>query len=56
MTTPRQPSLYIPHGGGPAFFMQGPMQRIFAPMQEFLAAVHQTLPAVPTVILLVKTS
>ena len=53
MTSPRQPSLYIPHGGGPAFFMQGPMQRMFAPMQEFLAAVHQTLPAVPTAILVV---
>lgn len=53
MTTPRQPSVYIPHGGGPAFFMQGPMQRMFAPMQEFLATVHQTLPAVPTAILLV---
>jgi hypothetical protein len=53
MTTPRQPSLYIPHGGGPAFAMQGSMQRMFAPMQEFLAAVHQTLPAVPTAILLV---
>ncbi len=53
MTKPRQPSLYIPHGGGPAFFMQGPMQRMFAPMQEFLATVHQTLPAVPTAILLV---
>lgn len=54
MTTPRQPALYIPHGGGPAFFMQGPMQRMFAPMQEFLAAVHQTLPAVPTAILVVS--
>lgn len=53
MTTPRQPSLYIPHGGGPAFFMQGPMQRMFAPMQEFLAGLHQTLPADPTAILLV---
>jgi len=53
MTTPRQPSIYIPHGGGPAFFMQGPMQRMFAPMKEFLATVHQTLPATPTAILLV---
>ena len=53
MTTPRQPSLYIPHGGGPAFFMQGPMQRMFAPMQEYLAGLHQTLPADPTAILLV---
>jgi len=53
MTTPRQPSMYIPHGGGPAFFMQGPMQRMFAPMQEFLATVHQLLPAAPTAILVV---
>lgn len=53
MTPIRQPSLYIPHGGGPAFFMQGPMQRMFAPMREFLAAVHQTLPSLPTAIVLV---
>lgn len=53
MTTPRQPSMYIPHGGGPAFFMQGPMQRMFAPMQEFLGTVHQLLPAAPTAILVV---
>lgn len=47
------PSIYIPHGGGPAFFMTGPMHDMFAPMSEFLASLPSSLPA-PTAILVVS--
>ena len=47
------PSLYIPHGGGPAFFMQGPMRTMFQPMSDYLAAIGETLPARPKGILLI---
>jgi len=42
----RMPSLFVPHGGGPAF-MEGEMHPVFEPMREFLAGVHATLPARP---------
>ena len=32
-----QPALFIPHGGGPAFFMQGSMNETFKPMETYLA-------------------
>ena len=47
------PAVYLPHGGGPAFFMQGGMGDMFRPMGEFLASFHTLLPARPTAILLV---
>jgi aromatic ring-opening dioxygenase catalytic subunit (LigB family) len=50
-TTIHMPSLYLPHGGGPAFFMSGGMRDMFRPMEEFLANVHATLPARPAAIL-----
>jgi aromatic ring-opening dioxygenase catalytic subunit (LigB family) len=49
----RMPSVYLPHGGGPAFFMSGPMAEMFQPMAEFLASVDTLLPAPPTAILVV---
>lgn len=49
----RMPSMYLPHGGGPAFFMQGGMHDMFRPMQDFLARVHAQLPAKPNAILVV---
>lgn len=48
------PSLYLPHGGGPAFFMDGPMADLFRPMEEFLASVDSLLPARPSALLVVS--
>jgi aromatic ring-opening dioxygenase catalytic subunit (LigB family) len=48
------PALYLPHGGGPAFFMQGPMGELFRPMAEFLASVDSLLPATPSAIVVVS--
>jgi aromatic ring-opening dioxygenase catalytic subunit (LigB family) len=53
MTTHAMPAIYIPHGGGPAFFMSGPMADMFQPMAEFLASIGTLLPATPTAILVV---
>ena len=49
--TVRMPSLYLPHGGGPAFFMRDGMRDMFRPMEAFLAQVHTQLPAKPSAIL-----
>ncbi len=51
--TTAMPSVYLPHGGGPAFFMQGGMGDMFRPMGDFLAGFHTLLPARPTAILVV---
>ncbi len=48
------PSIYLPHGGGPAFFMDGPMGDLFRPMAEFLASVDSLLPATPSAIVVVS--
>ena len=47
------PSVYLPHGGGPAFFMEGGMGDMFRPMGDFLATCIARLPAKPTAILVV---
>ena len=53
--TPRQPALYIPHGGGPCFFMDYPPERNpWAEMGEFLRKLPETLPARPRAILIVS--
>lgn len=51
--TRRQPSLFIPHGGGPCFFMADP-QRLWADMACFLAALPTQLPERPRAILIVS--
>ncbi len=47
------PSVYLPHGGGPAFFMEGGMGDMFRPMGDFLTQFHRLLPATPSAILVV---
>ncbi|MEZ5219197.1 MAG: class III extradiol ring-cleavage dioxygenase [Ilumatobacteraceae bacterium] len=47
------PAVFIPHGGGPAFFMDGPMEETFRPMARFLAELDGTLPARPSAVLVV---
>ena len=51
--TVRQPSLFVPHGGGPCFFMPDPAQT-WTRMADFLRALPASLPAPPRAILLVS--
>jgi 4,5-DOPA dioxygenase extradiol len=51
------PSLFIPHGGGPCFFMDpngGPADPMWQPMQGYLAGLIDSLPERPRAILLVS--
>lgn len=47
------PALYIPHGGGPCFFMDDP-HGIWSGMERFLADLPASLPAPPRAILVVS--
>ena len=49
----RQPSFYIPHGGGPCFFMPDP-QGNWTSMAEFLRSLPARLPEPPKAILVVS--
>ena len=51
--TLRQPALYIPHGGGPCFFMPDP-QGNWRGMETYLKGLAATLPARPKAILVVS--
>lgn len=48
----RQPTLFIPHGGGPCFFMDDP-QGIWSAMGDFLRGLPELLPEPPDAILVV---
>ena len=51
------PTLFIPHGGGPCFFMDpngGPPDPMWQPMQAYLAGLIDSLPERPRAILLVS--
>ena len=49
----RMPALYIPHGGGPSFFMTGERKQLFQQTEDFLRGIDQYLPAKPSAILIV---
>jgi len=49
----RLPTFFIPHGGGPCFFMDDP-QGIWTDMAAFLRGLPATLPETPKAILLVS--
>lgn len=49
----RMPAMYLPHGGGPSFFMQGERKQRYQDTENFLRSVRSTLPATPKAILLV---
>jgi aromatic ring-opening dioxygenase catalytic subunit (LigB family) len=54
--TPRQPSIFLPHGGGPCFFMDwtwGPADT-WHRTERFLAGLAATLPAPPRALLVVS--
>lgn len=55
MNTPttRMPALYIPHGGGPSFFMTGERKQRYQATEDFLRSIQSLLPARPTAILIV---
>jgi aromatic ring-opening dioxygenase catalytic subunit (LigB family) len=48
------PTFFIPHGGGPCFFMPGPMARMWDSLATFLRGVISTLPVAPTAIIVVS--
>jgi aromatic ring-opening dioxygenase catalytic subunit (LigB family) len=53
----KMPTLFIPHGGGPCFFMDpdgGPPDPMWQPMQDYLAGLIDSLPERPRAILLVS--
>jgi aromatic ring-opening dioxygenase catalytic subunit (LigB family) len=51
----RQPAIYLPHGGGPCFFMDWPSgANPWAEMGDFLRGVVPTLPERPRAILVVS--
>ena len=56
-TTPtRQPTFYLPHGGGPCFFMEntrGPAD-MWEPMAAFLRGIVATLPEKPKAVVIVS--
>jgi 4,5-DOPA dioxygenase extradiol len=52
----RQPSLFLPHGGGPCFFLNpdGSCPPVWQPMRDFLANILPSLPERPRAILIVS--
>lgn len=56
MSAFRQPAIYLPHGGGPCFFMDPPADdpgRWIA-MREYLASLPESLPARPDALLVIS--
>lgn len=56
MTQSRQPTLFLPHGGGPCFFMDwtwGPADTWHA-TQRFLESIQASLPGPPTALLIIS--
>lgn len=49
----RQPSFFIPHGGGPCFFMDDPMG-VWTDMEAFLRTLPDRLPQRPDALLLIS--
>jgi len=52
-STPPQPGLFIPHGGGPCFFMPDP-HGIWTGMAAYLRGLAASLPARPRAILIIS--
>lgn len=53
MNSLRMPTLFLPHGGGPSFFMTGERKQMYQATEDFLRSVKSTLPATPKAILLI---
>lgn len=52
--TPRQPTLFIPHGGGPCFFMEWEPKHAWDKMAAYLRGIAAGLPEKPKAILIVS--
>ncbi len=53
-TPPRMPTWYVPHGGGPCFFMDWNPPGIWDRMEAFLRGLSATLPQRPAAIVLIS--
>lgn len=53
MNHSRMPAIYIPHGGGPSFFMTGERKFRYQETEDFLRRIGSLLPATPTAVLIV---
>ena len=53
MNSARMPALYLPHGGGPSFFMTGERKARYQQTEDFLRSVVGLLPAKPSAILII---
>jgi len=54
-TTARQPTFYLPHGGGPCFFMENPRApHMWDSMAAFLRGLVATLPEKPKAVVIVS--
>lgn len=49
----RMPSMFIPHGGGPSFFMTGERKQLFQQTEDFLRTIQDLLPAKPAAVLII---
>ena len=49
----RMPALYIPHGGGPSFFMTGERKQRYQQTEDFLRKIEDHLPCTPRAILII---
>lgn len=56
MPTPKQPTFFLPHGGGPCFFMEWTMgpPDTWAPLKAWLEALPGELPAPPKALLVIS--
>ncbi len=56
MSEPRQPAIFLPHGGGPCFWIDGPApfgRQAWENLRRYLSGIIASLPARPRAILLV---
>jgi aromatic ring-opening dioxygenase catalytic subunit (LigB family) len=56
MSEPRQPAIFLPHGGGPCFWIDGPPpfgRQAWESLRRYLAGIVESLPARPKAILVV---
>ncbi len=54
MTTPKTPAVYIPHGGGPCFFMDWQPQGMWDEMGAYLKRLPQDIGATPKALLIIS--
>jgi aromatic ring-opening dioxygenase catalytic subunit (LigB family) len=53
MALSRMPALFIPHGGGPSFFMTGDRKQRYQATEDFLSGIQTALPERPRAILII---